>query len=105
MRTKTALTFVASVTKLRYAILAGASVFAIAIPAPAQATPGQPAGPCNEIPTTNQSAQQCQSCLSALSPPANRPPLTPHEAATIKWNCGEPGAPNPADVPVDANGK
>lgn len=84
--------------KLKQAMVAGATVFAVAMPASAQAEPGEPAGPCNVAPTTAQSEQACMACLKPLYPPPNQPPVTPHEAATIGWNCGMPGATNPAEV-------
>jgi hypothetical protein len=91
--------------KMRWILGAVPAVIAVAIAPsiPAQAAPAQPSGPCSNTmnrPTTSQSEQACQACLQPLYPPPNQPPLTAHQAATIAWNCGAPGASNPADVPA-----
>jgi hypothetical protein len=78
----------------------------IAVTPLAQAAPTpEPSGPCNTVPTTPQSVQACQACLKPMYPPANQPPITPHQQAMTEWNCGMPGAPNPAEVPLDSNGQ
>lgn len=68
-------------------------------------TGGEPSGPCNVAPSTAESFKACRECIQPLYPPPNLPPLTPHQAAVIGWNCGMPGANNPADVPLDQNGQ
>jgi len=88
----------------RIAVVAG--TLALAIAPPAQATPGlaprQPAGPCSQNATPQNAEevrQACAACLAPLYPPPGQPPPTPYQAMLIPWECGQPGAYDPAQYP------